>query len=239
MAPGKAGVGGDQRPERRGPRAGAASEGPQCNEGAGACAGLPRPRPRLGGSADHPRLPGGANDAAAPRRGARTPRRSRLTKTGPPRRATGSAVSNRASRQRTGLVVRQRNRAHRPAARPACPRGPSRKAPHPGGREAGHQSASSAPLDVRRHSPPSASRSLPSAETPYGARWRGRMPSHRAAVARDHFPREAPAPAQIAMPNWPSAHQRRPLEQLRPDWIKYLQNPPIVVVRCDQIKRSS
>jgi len=175
-SPQKRGWAAPKRPERRGQRAGPAPAGPQRSGGAN---GLPAPRPRLRGSAAHPRLPGRGlkqrrraraasaswtlQDEAVPRIVDRSIDRSRLCRAdtltppvpaqrydrplrsasalpgrrpaagiraGTPRRAGGSAASNRASQTRTGHGVRARNRARRPPARAVCPRGRDR-APHP------------------------------------------------------------------------------------------------------------
>jgi len=125
-------MGGGERPERRGNER-RRHRRPQCNGGAG-IAGLPPPRPRLAGSAVHPRLAGGDQERRAPRRAsARTGGHRRRTKTGTPSEAAGTRcwVGLRSGR-RAGYGAKgpTRNRAHRPAARAGAPAGPSAGRPH-------------------------------------------------------------------------------------------------------------
>ena len=147
-------MGGKERPERRGPERGRHRQA--ATKWRSRASGLPAPRPRLAGSAAHPRLDG---------RGTTTPpRASAATAATPAGRPAGhardrhSATRRPDQRCRTGLRSPDgawrpaRNRARRPAAR-RCARGAAVGRRTLSGARSRRQCASSAPLSGYRFLP--------------------------------------------------------------------------------------
>jgi len=208
MAPGKAGVGGDQRPERRGPerrrhpspgspprlRGGVAQDRNAMKE--------PAAR-RLAAAAAAPsrkRRPSALARGRKRRRRASARRPLALAGTAAAQ-TTGTPSEAAGKRCRVGLrggrragtapeAARETGRTGRPHE-PESLRGPFRDAPNPGDRLSDPPVCVIAPRNLRRRIATHARPIVTFDRDPKGARWRGcQPPRHRAAVARGQRARQ-------------------------------------------------